>query len=278
MKTLEILSRENNVPIEFYGKLEDQFENPVVGAEIAGSTIIYSGTSSGSKTVTATSDGNGYFTLDAGKGESLGVMPRKPGYALATTSTDFKYSHLFENYYVPDPRNPTIIKMWKLQGAEHLTGFDIRTEVPIDGTPIIFDLQTGRRVQNGGDVVVTISSSLKPNLVEEYDWRVTIQPVDGGILESSGLGLGRMFQAPDSGYQPSFTVKNQKGQQSWSSRFNGGFFFNSRNDTIYGKFGFTIVTDVVGKNGTPITLKGYLNPAGSRNLEGDATMVTGANP
>lgn len=87
-----------------------------------------------------------------------------------------------------------------------------------------------------------------------------------------------MFQAPDSGYQPSFTVKHQKGQQSWSSRFSGGFFFNSRGASLYGKFGFTIVTDVVGKNGVPITLRGYLNPAGSRNLEGDTTMVTGANP
>lgn len=166
-KTLEILSRENNVPIVFYGKVEDQFGNPVVGAEITGSTIIYSGTSSGSKTVTATSDSNGNFTLDAGKGESLGVMLRKPGYELATTGTDFKYSHLFENYYVPDPRNPTVIKMWKLQGAEHLTGFDIRTEVPIEGTPVFFDLQTGRQVRNGGDVSVTLSSSPKPNLVEE---------------------------------------------------------------------------------------------------------------
>src|SRR6266567_4229672 len=39
----EILSTENDVPIIFYGKLEDQFERPIGGAEVTGNTIIYNG-------------------------------------------------------------------------------------------------------------------------------------------------------------------------------------------------------------------------------------------
>src|SRR5665213_3298707 len=57
----EVLSNQNNVPIVFYGKLEDQFGNPVVGAQIAGNTIIDSGFRSGSEHISTTSDANGNF-------------------------------------------------------------------------------------------------------------------------------------------------------------------------------------------------------------------------
>ena len=86
----EGLAALNDVPIVFYGKLEDQFGNPVVGAEITGSTIVYNGTASHGQRVVATSDANGFFQLNGGNGESLGMMPRKDGYVLAATNTEFK--------------------------------------------------------------------------------------------------------------------------------------------------------------------------------------------
>ena len=84
----EGLAALNDVPIIFYGKLEDQFGNPVVGAEITGSTIVYNGTAAGGQRVVATSDAKGFFQMNGGNGESLGMMPRKEGYVLAATNTD----------------------------------------------------------------------------------------------------------------------------------------------------------------------------------------------
>src|SRR5262249_18065551 len=83
-QTREVLSTLNDVPIDFFGKLLDQFGNPVVGAEITGSVIFDNGSSNGVRQVQTTSDGNGLFALHGGNGESLSVTPRKQGYALAS--------------------------------------------------------------------------------------------------------------------------------------------------------------------------------------------------
>ena len=112
-----VLSTYNDVPIDFYGRLEDQFGNPVAGAEIKGSIRVINGTRQGTDWPTTISDANGLFQFH-GRGQDIGMMPSKKGYALASTDTLFKYSHMEEHPFVSDPNNPTIIKMWKLQGAE----------------------------------------------------------------------------------------------------------------------------------------------------------------
>ena len=70
----------NDVPIAFYGKLEDQFGSPVVSAQVAASIRIYNGVQSTVQRFSVTSDANGFFQIKAGKGESLGVVPSKEGY------------------------------------------------------------------------------------------------------------------------------------------------------------------------------------------------------
>lgn len=263
-----ILATQNDVPIVFYGRVEDQFGNPVTGAQIAASVRIYNGFQSTVDHFSTTSDANGFFQINHGKGESLTVVPEKSGYVLATTGTVFKYSHLESHPFVPDQNNPTVIKMYKLQGAEHLISFNIKTHIPIDGTPIRFDLQTGQLVQNDGDLILSLHSSPKPSLQDGYDWQASIQLVEGGIIQdSSGLGLQKMFQAPDAGYEPKFDLNFQKGTQQWTSRVNEGFYFTSRSNKFYGKLALSIITDRVKDNVVPLTLNGYLNPAGSRNLE-----------
>ena len=276
-RRLEGLSTLNDIPIIFYGKLEDQFGNPVVGAEVTGSTIIYNGTRTGSESASMVSDSNGFFKLDIGKGEILGIMPKKTGYVLATTSTFFKYSHLEPNPYVPDPNNPTIIKMWKLQGGEHLIHFQAQIRVPIDGSPITLDLQAGQQVQAGGDITISVETTPKPNVRQRYDWQVTIQAEDGGLISSSD-DFEQMFQAPKLGYDPKFVVNYQKDVRPWSTTFNGIFHFTSRSGSCYGKFAIEVLSDVVKDGTVPVILNSYINPAGSRNLEIDPAKVTEAHP
>ena len=86
-----ILSTYNDVPIDFYGKLQDQFGNPVVGAEIKGNIRVINGVRQGTDWLTTTSDVNGLFQFH-GRGQDIGMMPAKSGYALASTTTLFKYS------------------------------------------------------------------------------------------------------------------------------------------------------------------------------------------
>jgi hypothetical protein len=272
-----ILSTYNDVPIDFYGKLVDQFGNPVAGAEIKGSIRVINGVREGTDRFSTTSDAKGLFQFH-GRGQDIGMMPRKQGYTIATTDTFFKYSHMEDHPYVSDANNPTVIKMWKLQGAEHLISFGFAAYAPVDGRPVLFDLVAGQRVEPGGDISVSVESSPEPNTREEYDWRVTLRAINGGIIERSGIGLEKMFQAPDSGYQPEFEASYKRGASSWSSSFTGGFYFTTRSGSCYGKCNFRIVTFRVKNGAVPITLSGYLNPAGSRTLEIDPSLVSQAHP
>jgi hypothetical protein len=269
-----ILATQNDQPIVFYGKVEDQFGNSIADAQIAADVRIYNGVQHTLERFSQKSDANGLFTISGYKGERLGLNVKKQGYVLVSISGSTIYSKLWpENQRAhPDPNNPTVIKMYKLQGAEHLVSFNIKTYIPIDGTLIKFDLQTGRQVESGGDLTVSIKSSSVPRVQEGYDWEASIQMADGGIIQdSSGLGLEKMFQAPDSGYAPEFDLNFQKGTQQWTSRFIGGFYFTSRNGQSYGKMAISIITDRIKNGNVPITINGYLNPAGSKNLEIDPT-------
>ena len=82
---------------------------------------------------------------------------------------------------VTDPKNPFVIVMWKLKGAEWLIQKQNNFSVPIDDTPTMFDLTAGRPVKEGGDVIVKFTRT--PQQVtrgDKFDWRATIEAVDGG--------------------------------------------------------------------------------------------------
>jgi hypothetical protein len=262
------------VPIIFYGRLEDQFGSPVAGAEVTGTTTINNGTNVGANRVTATSDGNGYFQLDAGKGESLGIMPKKAGYALATTGTEFKYSQLDAGYYVPDKNNPTVIKMWKLQGAEPLVNIDQHYKLHYTGAPMNFDLLTGKIVPVGGDLTITVSRP--PGVVSlrsRQDWSVQIKVADGGLIDSGGQDRVT-YIAPEDGYQPSASFMfSTNAPYKWAGGFDQGFFVKSRNGQVYSKLGLSFNINRNPDDPMSLTLRGVANANGSRNWEGDVNTM-----
>lgn len=274
----QALSMLNDVPIDFYGKLQDQFGKPVSGAEITGSIIYDNGSSNGVTEIKAVSDASGLFELHGGGGETLSVTPRKEGYALASANAGFKYSHFYpEAQHVANPSQPVVIEMRKLQGAEKLIHLQSKAYLPLDGTPARFDLQTGKRVESGGDVVIRIESSPTPNAAEKYTWKATVQAVDGGLIQS-GVEFEKMYAAPESGYEPEFVVSYQKDAQPWLNGFNGGFYLKSRGGGSYGKLGLGVNTDIVKSEAVFVMLNAYVNPASSRNLELDPALVAEARP
>ena len=147
----EVLSNYNDMPIDFYGKLVDQFGNPVAGAEIKGSIRVINGVRQGTDWFSTTSNASGLFQFH-GKGQDIGMMPSKTGFVYVAMSGTGNYSHLYpeEERAHPDPNNPVILKMWKLQGAEHLIHSQAQASVPLDGTPRAFDLKAGTHVESGG--------------------------------------------------------------------------------------------------------------------------------
>lgn len=262
------LAEMNDVPIIFYGRLADQFGNSVVGAQIAADVRIYNGVQSTVNHLKAVSDGNGFFQIEGGKGESLGVVPKKEGYVLATTDTYFKYSYMYPGRFSSDPNNPTVIKMWKLQGAKPLVSINQDYRLHYTGTPINFDLVAGQVVPAGGDIKITVNRS--SGIVSEHnpqDWSVQVEAVDGGLIKTTIAEARITYAAPQDGYEPSATFEMSTAKQSWHAAVDQMFFLESRNGKVFSK-----VRLILGINETPdgfidITLNGVANTNNSPNWE-----------
>jgi hypothetical protein len=266
-RKMEGLATLNDVPILFYGKLEDQFANPVVGARVATSIRIYNGARSAVERSSVVSSANGLFQISGGMGESLGVVPSKQGYVLAATNTYFKYSYLYPDHFTPDPNSPTVIKMFKLQGAEPLVGIDQRFRIPVTGTPTYFDLLAGKIVPNGGDLSVTVE---RPAGVvsqqQPQDWGLKIEAVDGGLIETSFVEARVTFQAPENGYQPSDTI-HMSTTNHWSNLDEQMFFLSSRKGQVYSKVYLSFLINPNPQDPAAISFRGAANANASRNWE-----------
>src|SRR6185437_5981640 len=208
-QAINVLSTYNDVPIDFYGKVEDQVGGPVADATINFGVRIYNGSNSTVKHGQVTTDGNGFFTIKGYHGQELGLAPHKAGYSLATTETLFKYSHMEEHPFVSDPNNPTVIKMWKLQGAESLININKEYKIPFTSDPVIFDLIAGKLVASGGDIKIKVNRpSGEISERRPQKWSITFEVINGGFIPTSGSEAAVTFIAPEQGYEASTNFDN----------------------------------------------------------------------
>lgn len=274
-RAIGLLSTYNDVPIDFYGKVEDQFSNVVANAAVNFSVRVYNGTESTVKRGQVMTDANGFFAINGYRGQELGLVPEKAGYVLATSGggTSFKYSQLEEHPYVPDAGNPTVIKMWKLQGAEPLASIDQHYKLPFTGMPIFFDLVAGKIVSSGGDLEIIVKRA--PGSITQLnhgDWSIELLPVNGGIMESDYHTSQVAFGAPENGYQNNFLVQMNHDSPDWFDNIQKVFFLTSRSGQVYSKLSLDF-----GINGDPngtmwLQFKGVANANGSRNWEATASQ------
>ena len=197
-------------------------------------------------------------------------MPHKAGYALASTETEFKYSFMYNDHFTPDKNNPTVIKMWKLEGAEPLLGIDKDYKLHYTEEPINFDFITGKTVLNGGDMKIKISRP--EGIVSQrnpQDWSIEIEAVEGGLIETS-VGASRVaFIAPENAYQPRDNLAMQTNNH-WSDVFDQSFYIMSRKGQIYSKLRLTIAINDTPDGFVYIKFTGVANTNGSRNWEATA--------
>ena len=255
------------MPIVFYGKLEDQFGNPVGGANVAASVRIYNGFRSTVERFNVVSDADGFFHIDHGKGEALGIAPSKDGYVLATPDTYFKYSYMLPDRSSPDAQNPTVIKLWKLQGAEPLVSIDQRFQFPFTGEPVRFDLLAGKIVANGGDLKIAVSRPV--GIISQQHpqkWSIDFKVVDGGFIETSGRESAITFAAPETGYQLSGEFENNNGPDMVDK----AFFVQSRNGKVFSRLHIWFRINNSPDGLISVTIRGIANTNSSRNWEATA--------
>ena len=254
------------VPIEFYGKVVDENEQPVAGAAVQfhwTETPTEARDEKPGETSSASSDASGLFALHGAKGPSLSVEVSKDGYYTSRTNP-WSFFYTLNGHFSPDALNPIIFHLRKKGEGVSLVLADFPTFAHIvqlhhDGTPVELDLFNGKAASSGGgQIKLELWRDVSVPNAQIFNWKCQISAPDGGIVQCNDE-FG--FQAPESGYQPSFVVDMPVTNQNWQTEMRTSFYIKTSNND-YGRVDFYLLA----YNGV-YTLHSAINPTGSRNLE-----------
>jgi len=253
-----------NAPIEFYGIILDQDSNVLTGAIIK--SVIRHWTAPvvfqmGSKEIPVerTSDKDGRFEISGETGDGFDIVSiQKDSYELEPGQRSFGVvDGSFDN--------PVIFKMWRTNIHEKLitgnTSFDI---VP-DGRPYFISLTEDTISESGtGDLKVWIQYTNQIVHGQLYDWSAEIEVINGGLSERS-LGSA-MYEAPTSGYEPTYQSRQQIEGGQRGSTGEHQFYILLKKGQEYAQMSIGLYAPF--NNQTPglIRLSYTINPSGSRIL------------
>ncbi|MEI8340942.1 MAG: hypothetical protein WCH43_05310 [Verrucomicrobiota bacterium] len=259
---LEVIQAENRTPLDFFGKVLDQYGHPVSGAKVKGGILLNEGLDrSRDEDHYTETDNQGLFSFTGIHGVGIGFQFTKEGYHY-----NLRLPSARPKDYTPDPSNPMVFTMWKLKGAESMTFARIHTYIPCDGSATSFNLLTGKKATDGGDMVVKLTRNpVNIDRSKPFDWTITFEVANGGLAEDTDAYSN---EAPTEGYQSSVTINMPANQPNWTSSLSRLFYFKSRGGQNYGRMTISITADFQPPP-TSFNAEIYANPASSRNLEYD---------
>lgn len=253
-------------PISFYGRIIDQHSLPVVGATVK---VVWSAIGKTPEQHLVT-DAEGRFEISGVNGKGISVTVGAVGYTGGTTSNrSFEYSAFYEpHYHVPDKSKPVLFQLWKLEGAEPMYFWNKLKKMTVDGQKVWFDTQMGT-FGASGDVAFSTKrgTSYAPR---QFDWSLVIEAAPGGGIALRNEEL--MFEAPEGGYQQSWTHDIAGKGESYTISKTVKFYLK----TADGKY--AAMQADIGHMTIPeaeVSLSAYFNPSGSRNLQYDAKKRIG---
>ena len=255
---VEQIKEQWRTPIDFYGKVVDQKEQPVPGAGVSfGWTDL---SPQGYSRAGTTSDAYGLFSLEGKSGKHLSVQVGKEGYYPSRTNLDsFFYVGENENF-VPHADAPVVFRLKKKSEGTALVTLKQNYRIPRDGTPVGIDLTTGKTTTGGGgDLIVRCwtEDQGKP-FGAKYDWHCQVTPSGGLVTTEEEFP----FTAPEEGYAPGTEIQMRADRPHWKSDVDLKFFYRLA-DGRYGRMTFSMIAG--GQHFCMVD--SFLNPSGSRNLE-----------
>lgn len=250
-------------PIIFYGKVIDENDQPVVGAEIKYScnSIDVTLTQEVHYDGKVYSDASGMFKIDGIRGIDLGFQLSHPDYYNSVKNRTLVGYARGRDPNVPEtPEAAWIFRMYKKKNPIAMVSGSGGVKVPPNGTPGIISCGKYGRLQAEylGNPPPTYTG--KP-----FEWLVRLSVPNGGIMEA---GPEFNFEAPMSGYQPFIEINMKNTQQGWVESVRKNYFIsfgqNFSRMNIYvnsGKEAF-------------VSIDYLINPTlGDRNLESDPKKV-----
>lgn len=251
------------MPIEFYGKVLDQFGKPVAGAEVELNWTTVIGPIPDPKKTMRT-DSNGRFTVTDIQGKGITIAVSKDGYESESDwIQSFEYAEFYKNdFYVPDPNNPVLFHLHKLMGAEPMYQFEVNNEIAFDGPPVVLDVASGK-VATIGDFAFSLRLDGRSEKDPDYTLLLQAQNNAEFILTSERFP----FNAPENGYQTQMAIHQKADDTNYNSRQTFHFYAKTRGGK-YGVVWFEVNVPRIGEMANCNATIRY-NPSGSRNLEFD---------
>jgi hypothetical protein len=241
------------MPIEFYGRVLDDREQPVSGATV--STEWTDLSKEGSSERILLTDAAGLFSLTGITGKNLGVRVKKDGYKpYHANRSSYEYAAYFEReWHVPDRNKPVIFRLRKNRKTEPLIKREFLLPVEI-GQPATFAMDP-----KSPDAPKVVFELLTNAQIRDRQWSARISVPSGGLqatLEEFP------FEAPESGYETSvFSDYNTPKPVGFHGGAQGGVFF-VHNQKGYGRVELKMISGTIDTR-----VISFWNPSGSRNLE-----------
>ena len=213
------------MPINFWGRVLDESNQPVAGADIqfVWNILWNPAYPNGVDEVHVKSDENGLFSLVGRRGKGLSVDVLKEGYyGTSSARQSFEYAQP-EIRFVPDQASPVVFHLRKKGNAESLIvmrgmmnvpGVGKQFKIPTNGNPVQINLRQGKVVPAGGQIVVFYTANRENS--RQYDWHYEIRVPGGGIILSTNEFD---FMAPLDGYQPSAKFEFFRGGKRLEKHF-----------------------------------------------------------
>jgi Carboxypeptidase regulatory-like domain len=262
------------MPINFYGKVVDQDNKPIAGAAVK---FVWNDMSSkGSSSAEGTSDANGLFSLADKRGKGLSVSVSKNGYHVGTAATgSFEYVAFFEwNYHVPNENDPTIFRLIRKVDAEPLIVASAFNTLSYEQAIYYYDLQQGRLARQktpvGDGLRFTLTRSQAAQ-GQPFDWTWTI---DGVSLMVQATTDEFPQTAPLDGYVSSWKIQQRAGARNFHREAKVRLYVRT-SGARYGVVDLHLSHPHKQEIGPTLSVKSYVNPSGSRNLEYDPRKVAG---
>jgi hypothetical protein len=269
---LAIMQLANAQRIDFYGRIVDQNGQPVSDVKVEGSTLLVLGAdNSGGNYYHTVSDGEGKFSFLDAHGNGMGFKFDKPGYEY-----NYRQAPGWTSNYKPDPENPKIFILWKLKGAEHLIHDQEFYGLQADGRTYSIDLIKGTASARdlAGDIYVNVQrprpAQIRAN--QKFDWSLSMEIKGGGFIESNDYYLN---EAPADGYKSHYALIMSASDPKWKNELQDKLFYiKTRDGRVFGYIKIEVIPNY--NDVSVVKFESYVNPAGSRNLEIDASKVTKA--
>lgn len=266
---------------KFYGKVVDQYGQPVVGADVKGSVVTSQGfdVDEKYKYYYTKTDSNGLFQFTWWLGSDISPWPSKPGYELGDSRTCDCYQGPLGKTTSPADRATFI--MWKLKGPEPMIHRQKFYKINPDGRTFTIDFFKREIIEgfnSTGDFLIRIQRPAIIGPQERFNWSFVMIANGGGFIEITNKGY--LNEAPESGYLPqySFSMSTDDEEKNWKKNaynryvsVEKAFYIKSRNGRIYGHFNVEI-HPYYHTNISAMDIEYYINPFASRNLEWDGDI------